>query len=152
MKNTGKAEKWSDGVSAFLWFIIIISLLAMTVIGARCYKLAVNEKNKNDHIRETLSYIQSRADSSGKVTLKKSADGDMLCFSEVDGAFETRIYVYKGMLVEELSRTDAPSVPERGQEICSVQSFETEAVNENTVLITVDGKCAYIGKGEIVSE
>ena len=55
LKNTGKAEKWSDGVSAFLWFIIIISLLAMTVIGARCYKLAVNEKNKNDILFETNS-------------------------------------------------------------------------------------------------
>jgi len=148
LNNTRKSEKWSDGVSACLWFIIILSLLAMTVMGARCYKLAVNEKEQNDHIRETLSYLQSRAEGSESVTLKKGADGDVLCFSEADGSFETRIYVYGGMLMEELSQIDAPSAPERGQAICSVHSFAAEDLGGGTVLITVDGKRVYVGKGE----
>lgn len=147
MNNIRKSEKWSDGVSACLWFIIIASLLAMTVMGARCYQLAVDEKAQNDHIRETLSYLQSRADGSESVTLKKGADGDMLCFSEADGSFETRIYISGGMLVEELSQTDAAPAPERGQAICSVHSFAAEDVGEGTILITVDGKRAYVGKG-----
>lgn len=152
VNNIRKSEKWSDFVSAALWFIVVIALLVMTVMGARCYKLAVDEKGKNDHVRETLSYIQSRADGSKSVALKKGPEGDMLCFPEADGDFETRIYVYGGMLTEELSQTDAAPAPEMGQAICSVQSFDAEAVDGGVILVTVDGKFAYVGKGETTGE
>ena len=147
MRDIRKSEQWSDVVSAFLWFIIITALLAMTVMGARCYRTAVHEKEENDHVRETLSYLQSRADGSEGVTLKQGTEGDMLCFAEAGGAYETRVYVSGGMLLEELAEIDAPLAPERGQSICSVHSFTVESAAGGTVRITVDGKCAYVGKG-----
>lgn len=152
MNDSRENEKRQDAANAVLWFVLIITLLAMTVMGAKCYLSAVNGKKQDDHIRETLAYLQSRGDGSGKVTIKKSDDGDMLCFSEEDSALETRIYVYEGMLTEELTKTDAPSVPEKGQAICAVQSFEAELFDSGIVMITVDGNCGYIGKGEMVSE
>lgn len=147
MHNSRRSEQCSDVVSAFLWFIIVAALLAMTVMGARCYQLAVDEKAENDHIRETLSYLQSRADGSEQVTLKQGAEGVMLCFAEADSAYETRVYVSGGMLMEELSEADAPLSPERGQSICSIHSFSAEAASGGTILVAVDGRRAYVGKG-----
>lgn len=147
MGYLGKTEKWMDGITALLWFIVILALLAMTVMGARCYRLAVREKERNDHIRETLSYLQSRADGSEAVSLDKSGEGDVLRFSEGDGAFETRIYVHDGSLVEELTQTDAPSAPEKGQAICSVESFSAEEMDGGGIRITVDGKLGFLSGG-----
>ena len=143
MKFFKNNEKWSDIISLALWFVIIAGLFFLSIVGAYTYELAVKKKNENDHVRETLSYIQTKADGSTSVTLRS---GDMLCFSETDPAYETKLYVQNGTLTEELSEAGEPKVPSKGQAICSVESFSAEAINENTILVTVDGKCAYICK------
>lgn len=127
-----------------LYTLLIAALLILTVFGARLYAAAVQAQNRHGQDRSALAFLQSQLQSfEAGVSLKEGPEGTMLCLSEGDSGYETRIYLYDNALRTQLWDPSSPFLPEAGEKICGLSSLTLEWETPELLKITADGRFAY---------
>lgn len=138
-------EKRHFDAAPILYTIIIIAVLVLSIIGANlCRDLAVG-RDGNYKLRSSLSYIQNKissADEEGGVRIATNDDSTVLYLAEAEG-FETRIYLYEGNIVEELSLATSELSPALAQAVCEAETFTVSSEEGGVLKIEIDGLCAY---------
>lgn len=130
-----------------LYSLLILALLVLTVAGARLYSQALAAHEAESRQRGTLSYIQSQAalcQGCGQIRLEPGPEGDMLCLSEPDSDFETRIYQYESTLRTEFSRREQPVTPGNSEVVCKLDSLELCWQSGQLLCVTADGRQAWV--------
>lgn len=127
-----------------LYALLLISALVLTVFGATIYENITLQRDRNNALRSTLAYLQTRiqaADGGGEIAVTENGEGSVLVLSEGDSGFVTRIYLRNGMLCEELNRRDSPLMPDLANALTPAESFLAEK-EEGLLRVTVDGRTA----------
>lgn len=68
----------------------------------------------------------------------------MLCLSEPDSDFETRIYQYESTLRTEFSRREQPVTPGNSEVVCKLDSLELCWQSGQLLSVTADGRQAWV--------
>ena len=130
-----------------LYALLIAALLVLVVAGARLYGAAVDGKTAHSEKRSALSYIQSLSagfEGRGRITVEDGPEGSMLCLTEQDGSYVTRIYCFENALRSQLSHAGEPVQPENSERICSLEDFSLTWESETLLRITADGREGYV--------
>ncbi|MDO4566973.1 MAG: DUF4860 domain-containing protein [Oscillospiraceae bacterium] len=116
-----------------LYAMIITAALVLTVFGGRVYAALSAGREENAELRSATSYLQNKlaaADREGGIIISEGPEGALLRLPEGDSGYETRIYLYEGRLLEELSREGSELAPQSAQAICEAESFSFELLSE----------------------
>lgn len=130
-----------------LYGLLILALLLLTVAGARLYDQALASHKGQSRQRGALSYIQSQAalcQGAGQIRLEAGPEGPMLCLSEPDSDYETRIYQYAATLRTEFSRREQPVTPENSEAVCALDRLELSWIGDTLLSVTADGRQAWV--------
>lgn len=112
-----------------LFATIALFLLAALLVGTNSYRAANDARTDADTMRLGLSLIANSIrmnDATDAVGVADGPEGLALVLTEHadSGDFETRLYAYRGSIVEEYARSDAAFAPERAREIVASNRFE----------------------------
>lgn len=129
-----------------LFAFIVIFLLLTLLAGVRVYSTVNDSREVSDENRMGLSLLANSVklnDTAGAIGVGEGPEGSSLVLTErlESGNYETRIYKYNGMIVEEYSVAENAYTPERSREIVQSERFEFEY---NEGLLTI-----YTDQGEI---
>lgn len=142
--------------SMALFGLMLGCVLALTVFGAQVYRALTDSQARNQAARASLSYLAARlhaADERGGVRVEHTARGDVLILAEEqdDTGYETRIYLYEGMLMEEYCAVGSESDPEFAQQVARTDSFSAAMEGDLVSVTTGEGTvcvCLHSGEGE----
>ena len=121
-----------------LYAMLIISLLILMMVGGQLFSHFTDNRNKNEDLRATLSYVQGKVsalDEAGGITITKGPGGDMLVLREGDSGYETRIFLNDGRLMELLAAVGSETVIEDAQVINDEDEFSLEVQDEGRLLL-----------------
>ncbi|WP_303202002.1 DUF4860 domain-containing protein [Raoultibacter timonensis] len=130
-----------------LFALIVLSLLSALIIGMEVYKSIAADRAAADDTRLGLSLIANSihaADSADSVGMGAGPEGDSLVLIERDGdsAYETRIYLFEGRIVEEYATAEAPYTPEKATAIVDSQTFAFDYGNGLLTVQTDQGSAS----------
>ncbi len=114
---------------AILFALMIVLLLLALVIGAGVYRTISQTRWADEQSRTGLALIANSVhitDSIDAVGVGVGPEGQSLVLTETvgDSAFETRIYLFEGAVVEEYSPAGAPYAPSKATELVASSVFE----------------------------
>ena len=130
-----------------LYGLLILALLLLSGAGARLYGQAISAHESQSRQRGALSYIQSQAalcQGEGQARLEEGPEGPVLCLSEPDSDYETRIYQYDHGRRTEFSRREQPVTPENSEAVCALDSLALGWAEEDLLSVTADGRQAWV--------
>ena len=112
-----------------LFAVILLFLLVALLAGMSAYRSANDVRSATDETRLGLALVANSIrmnDSTDAVGVADGPEGRALVLTEhLDGGdYETRIYAYRGSIVEEYTRADSAFAPERAREIVSSATFD----------------------------
>lgn len=147
MNKQYRNESWTAGMLLGLYALLIVALLLLVFVGARLYRTTERTKRANSAQRNAVAYVQGKLagyDEMGVVTLKNGTYGTVLVLREKGDRYETKIYLYEGKLVEELSAAGSEIDPSRAVSVCAVNAFEVEQASPTLLQVRVDGQLCYV--------
>ena len=135
---SNKSTKMSNGERFFplllLAIFVVVDLLAL-VAGTHAYDSLTTMQNKSDAHILTAGPLASNVranDARGAMRRKKNGpEGEALVLVESDeyGTYETRIYLYKGNIVQEYALADTPYAPDKATVLAKSSTFSFEYRN-----------------------
>lgn len=150
MRHTAQNRKSKSLAFSFALFVlIVVALFVLVMIATDSYKVVVEAQNTSNVSRASLSYLDSRikaADLTEALARGVGPEGDALVLREnVQGAlYETRIYLYEGMLMEEYSLAEDPFSPSKATAITGTETFSFEFLDQSLVRVTTDAGTQYV--------
>ena len=114
--------------TTLLFAAIVLFLLIALMVGTSAYQAVNDVRSSTDESRLGLSLIANSIrmnDATDAVGVADGPEGLALVLTErlESGAYETRIYAYRGAIVEEYTRADAAFTPEKAREIVRSDLF-----------------------------
>lgn len=130
--------------STIFFALMILALLALLFVGVNAYRTANDTRTAGNEMRIGLSLIGNsiRAnDVVDAVGAGTGPEGRSLVMTETleSGSFETRIYAYRGSIVEEYAAAGSAYTPERAREIVASEVFDFEYRNGLLTVYTDQG-------------
>ena len=121
--------------SVLLIAVFFVALMGSLAAGASMYRSTVNaQQHANDlHlVSGLLTNVVHGNDTAGAVTSAEGPEGEALVLvrSLASGTYETRIYLYKGHVVQEFSVAGRPFDPLGATELLEANSFAFEAKDD----------------------
>lgn len=115
--------------TGILFALFILVLLVAIVVGTNVYRSLYQEgQNISDtRIATSLLYNTIRSvDSEDALEAREGPEGIALILNEraISGAYETRIYLYEGELVQEYTHVGAPFSPEDATGLVKTDTFD----------------------------
>lgn len=113
---------------AVLYLLFVLALLGALMVGGMAYRAVLAQKAAVDADRTAVSllsgYVRAN-DTVGAVGQGQGPEGPSLVLSESDrtDTYETRIYLYKGAIVQEYAIAGTPYAPENATEVVDSQTF-----------------------------
>lgn len=110
-------------------FALLVALLMIALgVGASMYRSISEQRWADDQTRTGLALIANSVhitDTTDAIGVGAAPEGQALVLTErfADGAFETRIYLHDGNVVEEYARAGAPYTPERATQLVESNTF-----------------------------
>ena len=113
MKQTDKSSVglYTIGIAA----LFLAGFFLLVVFGAQSYRNTVSVQDANMHTRALLSYISTSVkanDVRGAVTVRETAQGQILLIEDSGSGYGLKIYRHDGYLLEEYAALDADLRPE----------------------------------------
>ena len=124
-------------------FVIIIGLLMVTLsAGVNVYRNISEQRWADEQNRTGLTLIANSVhitDSIDAIGVGEGPEGQALVLTEVfsTGAYETRIYLYQGNVVEEYAVAGTPYTPERATPLVQSDTF-TFSYAENLLTVNTE--------------
>lgn len=148
MERTRKSET----ITLILYVTLILFLLLSVILGLSAYRKINELEKRNEKDRKVFSYIESQVLSNNKeggIEIKDSSYGKVLCLKEKDG-YETRIYLYEGSLISEVSLEDRDIKPVFYEKICELSALDL-MIENSLLIIEADGikGSAHIVGGDV---
>lgn len=114
--------------TALLFALFILALLIAIMAGTGLYRALVDVRTQADTSRLATGLIANSvraADSADAVGAGQGPEGPSLVLTErlESGTFETRIYKYRGAIVEEYALADTAYTPDKASHIVDSESF-----------------------------
>lgn len=127
-----------------LFALVMVLMLLAILFAAHTYQLATASDARNAQLRSTEGFFASvirASDASGGFEVGKSAgpEGDVLYVYQEDGAYETDIYLYKGMLVQESKAAGGNLEPENATPLFAMDTFAVDASGAGLRVTTSQG-------------
>ena len=133
VNRTAKQAKgdYSRVFTTILLAFVVTFLLLLLLTGMSVYGYINGQREASDNARLGLSLIANSVrmtDVANAVSEGPGPEGPALVLTEYldTGAYETRIYAYQGMIVEEYSMAEREYAPERAQAIVASKAFSFE--------------------------
>ena len=126
-----------------LLFLFAMSALMLIAIGSSIYSRGVSVMQKNYDRRTAYAYITEKLrqnDSEGNVSTDTFNKSGAIRIDSTEGGkdYVTYIYDYDGALMEIKARADVENLmPETGQKIMDIDSFEIDTLGGGILRITV---------------
>lgn len=129
---------------AFIVFFLLITLF----VGMQVYSFINSSREASDDTRLGLSLITNSVrmnDAVDAIGVGNGPQGNALVLTERldSGSYETRIYLYQGMIVEEYAIAESPYTPAKARELVESDSFEFDYAN-GLLSIYTDQGTAYV--------
>lgn len=114
-----------------LFAFLIAFLLAVLVFGVNAYRAVNDTRVETNEARLGLSLVANSIRSTDvidAVGVGTGPEGRSLVLTETldSGVYETRLYAYQGVILQEYARADSPYAPERAREVVHSESFDFE--------------------------
>lgn len=135
-------------VPAVLYLLFVLALLVALMVGALTYRAVLAQRASVDEGRTAVSllsgYVRAN-DAAGAVGEGQGPEGPSLVLSESDQAdtYETRIYLYKGAIVQEYAIAGTPYAPEEATKVVDSSTFSF-AYHDGLLAISCDQGCASV--------
>ena len=115
--------------TTLLFAVVVLFLLIALMVGTSAYRAVNDVRSSTDESRLGLSLIANSIrmnDATDAVGVADGPEGLALVLTErlESGDYETRIYAYRGAIVEEYARADAAFTPEKAREIVRSDRFD----------------------------
>ena len=115
-------------LQALLFVVVIALLLAALAAGVMSYGRISSTRTSDNVVRVATSVVSNsvrHADAIGAVRAGNGPEGPALVLAESNdaGEYETRIYQYRGMLVEEYALSGTPYDPTRATRLVGNSRF-----------------------------
>jgi len=153
MSHIAKASKNNSRVFiATLFAFVVILLLLLLLMGMNVYSSLNSQRETSDTSRLSLSLIASIVkmnDSADVVSKGAGPEGPALVLTEHLEAetYETRIYAYRGMIVEEYSSAEQEYDPDNAQVIAASKTFSFEYADRLLTIHTDAGDGCIMIRG-----
>ncbi|MCL2826027.1 MAG: DUF4860 domain-containing protein [Eggerthellaceae bacterium] len=134
--------------TAILFAFIVVFLLLLLLTGMNVYGAINSQRDASDSTRLALSLITNNVrmnDTADAVRVGTGPEGPALVLVEYldTGAYETRIYAYQGMIVQEYAMAGSAYTPDRADPIVASKTFYFEYTN-NLLTIHTDAGDACV--------
>ena len=127
-----------------LYIMLALALLLVTLFGAKLYQKITDSQHKNEQLRATLAYVQSRvaaADAENGVLVRTAPEGQALVLRQKNAGYEVCIYLYGGSLMEQTAPIGSGYTPDAAQKIADCTEFDVQ-LDGNLLTFTADGRTA----------
>lgn len=130
--------------TTLLFAVITLFLMVAFLVGTNAYRSTDNMRTDADEMRLGLSLISNSIhtnDMTDAVGVAQGPEGPALVLTEHtdNGAYETRLYLYQGNVMEEYSRAHSAFTPDRAREVVPSSSFDFEYKNGLLTIYTDQG-------------
>lgn len=130
--------------TALLFALFILALLIAIMAGTGLYRALIDVREQADTSRLATVLIANSvraADAVDAVGKGQGPEGSSLVLTErlENGTFETRIYAYRGSIVEEYALADAAYTPDKASHIVDSERFSFDYDNGLLTVETDDG-------------
>lgn len=150
LTSRGIAQSAENGHEFGRFFTVILFALFVAVLliaimaGTGLYRALVDVRDQADTSRLATGLIANSvraSDATDAVGAGQGPEGRSLVLSErlENGTFETRIYAYQGMIVEEYALADAEYTPDKATPIVASERFSFSYENGLLSVETDDG-------------
>ncbi len=134
-----RVERMSSIFAIVMFVFVVVTLLVALVIGTNVYRALSTERSNASNLRFETSLLLNNIrmnDETNAVGVGNGPEGRSLVLIERldSGTYETRIYLYRGNIVQEYSLATSPYDPERASIITASSVFE---FNYSSGLLTV---------------
>jgi len=141
--RSSKTNRMGRAFSILLFVVFVIADMLALVAGASAYGSLTHMQNENDEVIMTVGPLVSSVranDTHGSV--RKTMDGpegEALVLVETDsqGTYETRIYLYRGNIVQEYALAGSPYTPSKATVLAESSTFSFE-YHAGLLYITTD--------------
>ena len=125
--------------TVLLFAVFIITVLLSIVVGTDTYRRLIDAQNEADATRLGLSLIANSVhanDETDAIGVGRGPEGRSLVLFEHgdNGTYETRVYLYKGNIVQEYALEGAPYTPTKASTVVESRNFD---FSYNDGLLTV---------------
>ena len=138
-------EVLSQAAPLALFGLVLLTLLALVVLGTGVYRWLVSTQDAQNAQRAQLTYLSAQvhaADAAGAVSVGQGPEGAMLVLAgENDTA--TRIYLADGWLVEDYAAADAALAPADAQQIAQTETFDAQ-LDGNVLRLQTDAGVTHV--------
>lgn len=123
--------------------VFAMGFLLLVLFGTKTYLQTVRSQNENNDRRALLTYVATAVrayDRAGGVAIGTGPEGAVLLLRDAgsDAAYEHRIYLYRGNLVEEYTASASSLTPESAQALGPTDTFSLERGGENLLRVRTD--------------
>lgn len=139
-----ETRDFGRGFTIVLFVVFIAALLIALVVGTQVYSSLAQVRTDTGDSRMSSSFLVNSIkghDAIDEVALGQGPEGVSLVLIEAldSGRYETRIYLYKGSIVEEYSLDQAPYDPSRATPLVESNTFDVSYQGGLLTLYTQDG-------------
>ncbi|MBQ9059484.1 MAG: DUF4860 domain-containing protein [Atopobiaceae bacterium] len=115
--------------SVLLFAVFIITVLLCIVVGTDTYRRLMDYQSSADATRLGLNLIANSVhanDETDAIGTGAGPEGRSLVLFErtENGSYETRMYLYKGQIVQEYALAGSPYTPDKATPVVESQSFD----------------------------
>lgn len=134
--------RFSGFYTLILFGLVVATLMVALLFATTVYGAINNDRVEGDESRAALNVVANsirQSDASDFVTSKSGPEGSALVLVEhtKNGDYETRFYLYNGVLMQEYSRQGTKFNPDDAVEIAKMNSFSFE-IDDSLITVSTD--------------
>lgn len=154
---TRSGSRFAGFYTLVLFGLVVVALMISLLFATTVYGAINTERVEGDENRAALNVIANsirQTDAFEFAISKKGPQGNSLVLVEhtKNGNYETRYYLYKGMLLQEYTRESAPFNPEDAVQIANLNEF-TFAIDDSLITVFTDkGQIEVAIRSQALSE
>ncbi|MCL2889261.1 MAG: DUF4860 domain-containing protein [Eggerthellaceae bacterium] len=150
-KSRGRSGRF---FTAILFAFIVVFLLTLLTTGMNVYGQTNAQRESSETARLGLSLLVNSVrmnDTANAVKVGAGPEGSSLVLIETleSGSYETRIYAYKGKILQEYAMSGRAYTPERASVIIESEVFYFEYANNLLVIHTDMGDACIMLRGQV---
>ena len=131
--------------TALLFALFVITLLLAIMAGTRVYSALSDMRSQTDQDRLAMGLLVNSVRSSDAidaVSVGAGPEGRSLVLTErlANGTYETRIYLYRGQVVEEYSVAGTPYTPDKATPVVATGTFDFTYSQGLLTIVTDEGR------------
>lgn len=128
-----------------LFAMLVVSLVIIFALGTNVYRSLAQSRTESEQVRVQTSLLTTSVRTNDEYDFAKKTkgpEGPALVLRERtdDGTYETRLYLYKGNLMQEYAVAESKIDPKRATALCPVKRFSFRIKNGLVSILTDVGQ------------